>query len=212
MIRKIFVLILLLFPFMLCFGQDTDVELWMAAQIRTDFKKKFRLYYEQGYRRDENLSKTKTFYFETGGFYKPWKFLWVGPYYRHYNDFQGSRNNHLVGVLLLREEVGRFDLRSRTRYIAEFGGGDETDHYLRERITAAYDIKKFKFNPFINTEFIFHFQPEKTEIEQIRFDIGVERSLGKHHGIDIYYRYCIERNVKDPINSHIFGIDYVFEF
>jgi len=212
MARKIIVPILLFSPCLFCFGQDTDVELWLAAQIRTDFKKKFRLYYEQGYRRDEFLTKTKTFYFETGGFYKPWKFLWIGPYYRYYNDFKGSSLNHLVGVLLLREELKRFDLRSRTRYIIQFGGGDETDHYLRERITAAYDIKKFKFNPFINTEFIFHLQPQKTENEQIRLDIGVERSLAKNHGIDIYYRYCIERNVNNPINSHIFGIDYVFEF
>lgn len=212
MIKRILVSLLLVFPSLICFGQDTDVELWLTAQIRTDFKKKFRLYYEQGYRRDENLAKTKTFCFETGGFYKPWKFLWIGPYYRHYNDFMGSRKNHLTGVLILREELGRFDLKSRTRFITEFSKGDETNYYLRERLIAAYDIPKFKFNPFINTEFIFHFQPDKTENEQIRFNIGVERKLAKHHAIEGYYRYRIERNVKNPVNSHIFGIDYIFEF
>jgi hypothetical protein len=212
MARKIFVPVLLFFPYLLSFGQDTDVELWLAAQIRTDFKKKFRFYYEQGYRRDEFLTKTKCFYFETGGFYKPWKFLWIGPYYRHYTDFKGSRLNHLTGVLLLREEMDRFDFKSKTRYIAEFGGGNETAHYLRERISADYDIRKIKFTPFIASEFIFHFQPDKTENEQIRLDMGVNRNLAKHHSIEAYYRYCIERNVHNPVNSHIFGIDYVFDF
>jgi len=212
MAKKIIIPVLLLFPYLFCFGQDTDVELWLSANIRTDFKKKFRLYYEQGYRRYENLRETKTFYFEAGGFYKPWKFLWIGPYYRHYTDFQGSRKNNLTGVLILREEAGRFDLKSRTRYIAEFAGNDETDHYLRERLTVSYDIPKFKLNPFFNTEFIFHLQPDKIENEQIRFDIGLERNLGKHHAIEGWYRYAIERNVNNPVNSHIIGIDYVFEF
>jgi hypothetical protein len=212
MTRKILIPILLLFPSLFSFGQDTDVELWLSANIHTDFMKKFRVYYEQGYRRYENLTATKTFYFETGGFYKPWKFLWIGPYYRHYNDFKGSMKSHLAGVLILREEVGRFDLKSRTRYIAEFARGNETDHFLRERLIASYDIPKFKFNPFISTEFIFHMQPDKTENEQIRFDIGVELSLGKHHALEGWYRYCIERNVNNPVNSHVIGIDYAFEF
>jgi hypothetical protein len=211
MARKILVPVLLLFPYLVCFGQDTDIELWLAAQVRTDFVKKFRFYYEQGYRRDEFLAKTKTFYFETGGFYKPWKFLWVGPYYRYYNDFSGSSLNHLSGVLLLREELKRLDLKSRTRYIVQFGGGNETDHYLRERISAGYDIRKIKFTPFIASEFIFHLQPVKTEIEQIRFDTGLDRDLGRHHSIELYYRYCIQMNVHNPVNSHIIGINYVFE-
>lgn len=212
MTRKILFPILLFSPFIMSFSQDTDVELWLSANIHKDFKKKFRLYYEMGYRRDQNLTETKTFYFEAGGLYKPWKFLWIGPYYRRYEDFMGSRDNHLTGVLILREEVGRFDLKAKTRYIVEFARDNETDHYLRERLTVSYDIPKFKFNPFINTEFIFHMDPGKVENEQIRLDIGVERNLGKHHKMQGWYRYNIERNVNNPVNSHIIGIDYVFEF
>jgi hypothetical protein len=212
MARKIFVLILLLFPFMICFGQDTDVELWLSAQIRTDFKKKFRLYYEQGYRRDEFLAKTKTFTFETGGYYKPFKYLWIGPYFRHYDDLKDSRKNHLVGVILFRKALERFDFKSKTRYIIEFGGGAESKHYLRERIWAGYDIRNFKWNPFVSPEFIFHLKPGQTKNEEIRLDIGMERELAKHHNIDFYYRYSIERNVNNPLNSHVIGIDYVFDF
>jgi hypothetical protein len=194
------------------FGQDTDVELWLSAKIQKDFKKKFSLYYEQGYRRDHDLKETKTFYFEAGGFYKPWKFLWIGPYYRYYDDFKGSSKNHLTGVLVLREEAGRFDFKSKTRYIYEFAREEQSEHFLREKLSASYDIPDFKFNPFISSEFIFHMQPGKTENEEIRFDAGIERSLGKHHDIEFWYRYNIERNVKNPVNSHIIGIDYIFEF
>jgi hypothetical protein len=212
MTKKNIILLLLLLPCLISFSQDTDVELWLSANIQKDFKKKFRLYYEQGYRRDQNLTETKIFYFEAGGYYKPWKFLWIGPYYRYYTHFTGSGKNHLTGVIFLREEIGRFDLKAKTRYIVEFSKGDEIDHYLRERFIVSYDIPDFKFNPFINTEFIWHLQPDKTENEEIRLDIGFERNLGKHHSIEGWYRYNIERNVKNPVNSHIIGIDYAFEF
>jgi hypothetical protein len=212
MSRKIIFPILLLLPFAICSGQDTDVELWLSADIQKDFQKKFRLYYEQGYRRDHKLSETKTFYFEAGGFYKPLKFLWIGPYYRYYDNFKGSKKSHLTGVLLLREAVGRFDLKSKTRYIYEFSRGKKSGHFLRERLSASYDIPNFKFNPFVSTEFIFHLQPGKTENEEIRLDAGIERSFGKHHSVEGWYRYNIERNVNFPVNSHIIGIDYIFEF
>ena len=212
MARKILIPTLLLFTWLMTFGQNADVELWLSGNIHKDFKKNFRLYYEMGYRRDENLTGLKTFYFEGGGFYKPWKFLWIGPYYRYYDDFKGSSKSHLTGVLLLREDIGRFTVRAKTRYIAEFEEGKDPKHFLRERLGAMYDIPDFKFNHFIATEFIFHMQPDKTQNEQIRFDTGFERSFGIHHSVDIWYRYCIRRNVNNPVNSHIIGIDYIFEF
>lgn len=212
MIRKIFTTLILTFPFLLCSGQDTDVQLWLTANVRKDLGKKFRLYYEQGYRRDENLTKTKTFTFETGGFYKPWKFLWVGAYFRHYNDFKDSRDNNLSGVLLLREELNRFDFRSKTRYIYEFTSGNESEHFLRERISAGYDIPNFKINPFVASEFTFHFQPGNTETVQIRYYIGGEYKIAKHHTINFYYRYSHEMNVNNPLNVHTIGVDYIFDF
>jgi hypothetical protein len=212
MTRKLFFTLVLCLPSIICLSQETDVQLWLTANIHKDFAKKFRLYYEQGYRRNEFLSETQTFTFETGGFYKPWKFLWIGPYYRYYNDFKGSSKNHLAGVLLLREEMNRFDLKSKTRYIYEFGGGNDPGHFLRERITAGYDIQNFKLNPFVASEFIFHLQPEKTETEQIRFIVGADYEITKRHSLEFYYRYSIEMNVKNPVNAHTIGIDYAFDW
>jgi len=212
MTKKIIVLILPLLPCLISFSQDTDVELWLSANIQKDFQKKFKLYYEQGYRRDQNLAETKTFYFKAGGLYKPWNFLWFGPYYRYFDDFKGSSKSHLTGILILRQGPGRFDLKSKTRYIYEFAKGAQSKHYLRERLTVSYDIPNFKFNPFISTEFIFHMQPDRIENEEIRLDAGVERNFGKHHSVELWYRYNIERNVNNPVNSHIIGIDYAFEF
>lgn len=211
MSRKILTSFLLFLPCIAGLSQEADLELWFSTNIRYDFKKKFRVYYEMGYRRDENLTRTKTFYFEGGGYYKPWKFLWVGPYYRYYNDFNGSSLSHLTAVMILREEIGRFDLKSRTRYIAELEKGNETNHFLRERLSASYDIPNFKINPFINNEYIFQIQPGKTAIEQIRFDFGLERSIGTHHTIELWYRYSLKMD-DNAVNSHIIGIDYIFEF
>lgn len=212
MIRKILVTSALFLPFLVVFSQETDIQLWITANVRKDFDKKFRLYYEQGYRRDEFLSEFKTLTFEPGVLYKPWKFLWIGGYFRHYDDFKDSRKNHLTGVFLLRKNLDRFDLKSRTRYIFEFGRDINNEHFLRQRFIAGYDIPHFKINPFAATEFIFHLQPGNTETEQIRFFIGGDYKIAKHHAIEVYYRYSTEMNVKNPVNAHTIGIDYVFDF
>jgi hypothetical protein len=212
MARKILIPVLLFIFHVMCNGQDTEVELWLDAQIRKDFNKKFRAYYEQGYRRDEFLTNSKALYFETGGYYKPAKFLWLGPNYRFATNLRDYRRNRLAGEVIFRGDIRRFNLKLRNKYMAEFGGGEETDHYFRERISADYNIRHLKIDPFIASELIFHLQPDRTEYEQFRFDIGADWKLAKHHCLEFYYRYRIKRNVKNPLNSHIFGIEYVFEF
>ncbi|KPK87381.1 MAG: hypothetical protein AMS27_02480 [Bacteroides sp. SM23_62_1] len=193
-------------------SQDTDFELWLAAQVRKDFGKKFRLYFEQGYRRDEFLVHTKTIYFEGGGYFKPVKFLWLGSYYRYATDFKGFRKNRVSGEVLLRGELDRFGIKLRSQYNSEFAEDIDTDHYLREKISIDYNIRNCKIDPFIASEAIFHLQTDQSENEQIRFDIGVEWKIGKRNSIDFFYRYRDKRNVKNPLHSHIIGIDYVFEF
>jgi hypothetical protein len=210
--RFIFIVFLLALLHIPGFGQDHDVELWFAGQLRKDLGKRFRLYYEQGYRRDEFLVHTKTLYFESGGYFKPVKFLWLGSYYRYSTDFKDFRKNRLSGELLLRGDIDRFNIKLRSQYNSEFAKEEKTDHYIREKISLDYNIRKCKLDPFIASEAIFHLQTNKSENEQIRFDIGVEWKLAKRHAIDFSYRYRIKRNVKNPLRSHIIGIDWVFEF
>jgi hypothetical protein len=210
--RYLFIAILLSVFHLSGFSQDSDFELWLDAQVRKDFGKKFRLYYEQGYRRDEFLVHTKTLYFQPGGYIKPVKFLWLGSYYRFSTDFSGFRKNRYCGELLLRAEPARFNIKLRTQYNLEFTKGEKNDHYLREKVSLDYNIRQCKVDPFIASEAIFHMQKDKSENEQIRFDMGVEWKIAKRHAIDILYRYRIKRNVKNPLRSHILGIDWVFEF
>lgn len=212
MLRYLFIVILLFLFQLPGFSQDHDAELWLAGQLRKDFGEKLRLYYEQGYRRDEFLVHTKTIYFEGGGYFKPAKFIWLGSYYRFSTDFKDFRKTRLSGELLLRGELNRFDIKLRSQYNSEFMKEEKTDHYLREKISLDYDIRKCKVDPFIASEAIFHLQTDKSENEQIRFDTGVEWKLAKRHTIDFLYRYRIRRNVKNPVRSHIIGIDWVFEF
>jgi hypothetical protein len=69
-------------------------------------------------------------------------------------------------------------------------------------------LKKKKANTIISDRI----KKEKTETEQIRFYIGGDYQIAKHHAIEAYYRYSHEMNVKNPVNAHTIGIDYVFEF
>jgi len=210
--RHLFILIFLIIFSLPCFCQGTDVELWLSAQIRKDFGDKFRAYYEQGYRRDEFLEHIKAANFEAGGYYKPFKFLWLGSYYRFSTNFSGFIKNRFSSEIVLRRDIERLRIKSRSQYNADCVKGDKADHYVREKISLEYDIRNCKLSPFFASEAIFHMQRDKSENEQIRFDLGTERKLGKRHTFDFFYRYRIKRNVKNPLRSNIIGIDYVFEF
>ena len=185
--------------------------MWLSAQIRKDIKKKFRVYYEQGYRRDENLNHLKAYYFEAGGRYKPAKFLWIGTHYRHYTDFLGNYKNRLGGSVIFRAEIDRFLFKSRTRYIAIKERHEVTHHFLREKISLDYNIKNCKVDPFIASELFYHLEKPNSDFEQFRVDLGFEWKIAKRHSLQTYYRYRIKRNIKNPLNSNVIGIEYVLE-
>lgn len=212
MSRYLFIVFLLFLSHLPTYSQDIDIELWLAAEVRKDLGDKFRLYYEQGYRRDEFLENIKAVNFEAGGFFKPAKFLWLGSYYRFSTNFSHFRKSRISGEIILRGELNRLNIKSRSQYNAEFIKDEKTDHYAREKISLEYDIRKCKVDPFFASEVIFHLQPTKSENEQVRFDLGAEWKIAKRHTIDFFYRYRIKRNVKNPLRSNIIGIDYVFDF
>ena len=212
MSKHYFIIILLFFSHLHCFCQDKDVELWLSAELRKEFGNKFRIYYEQGYRRYEFLQNIKTVHFETGGYYKPTRFITLGSYYRFFTNFSDFRKNRLSGELVLTGEMNRVSIKSRSQYNADFMKGEKADHYARQRLLLEYGLRKIQLKPFVASELIFHLQTNESKNEQVRFDLGTEWKPAGQHSFNIYYRYLIRRNVNNPLHSNIIGIDWIFGF
>ena len=51
------------------------------------------------------------------------------------------------------------------------------------------------------------------QTDKIRYTIGIDKSIKKHHVIGLYYRYQnIINNDEDNSDCHILGINYKYKF
>lgn len=81
---------------------------------------------------------------------------------------------------------------------------------LRSRLQVEYDKKKASFKPYGSMELY-----NSWGIEKIRYTVGTDIKLGKHHGLDIYYRYQNQKSVDeidDSPDMHYVGTTYKFKF
>lgn len=77
---------------------------------------------------------------------------------------------------------------------------------LRSRLTAKWDIKNCKINPFISTELYTRIDKWRG-IEKLRSRIGASYKIDKDNAIDIYYLF--EKGwQKGSSNTHAIGIGY----
>ena len=105
----------------------------------------------------------------------------------------------------------------RTRVIDnfDFDDGEWEDHevrgkgknVLRSRLQVEWDIPKCKFDPFASVEF-----HTTRELEKTRFILGVNHTIKKKHGFELYYRYQLSGSGSDEPNIHMLGMGYTYKF
>lgn len=81
---------------------------------------------------------------------------------------------------------------------------------LRSRFQIEYDKRKALFTPYISLE-TYH----SWGIEKLRYVVGTDIRLMKHHSLGVFYRYQDMKNVDDDDydpNMHHFGVNYKFKF
>ena len=142
--------------------------------------------------------------------YKPFKFLKLSGYYRFIGDYTNDDPEYLHRFAFDAEpkyEINRLELKLRLRYAnyTDFAGETvDNKSYYRYRLQSKYDIKNFKFNPYISWE-LFQKSDEKS-VYKGRYEVGIEYGFKKNNELEIFY-FLQDYYNKDKLH-HIIGIKY----
>ena len=83
-------------------------------------------------------------------------------------------------------------------------------HILRSRVLAQYHVKPIGLAPYFSME-MHNDLADSFGIDKIRLIAGMEYSIKKHHGLDLFYRYTAGI-ADDDDECHLIGIGYEFKF
>lgn len=189
------------------FGTWIDFELEKKITKKIDFSLIPELRLEDNFDVDEYLLEGKLSV-------EPVKFLSFAAGYRINNNIKKNSNewtNRFSLDAIGSKEFGRWDPSLRLRFSNYSDFDEETDqksNFLRYRAKLGYDIKSFKFNPFLSYEL---FQElNGNGFTKGRFDIGFDRNIGKKSRISLYYR--LQDYFSDKNSVNILGIGYRLKF
>lgn len=128
-------------------------------------------------------------------------------------------------------KLGKLKLSLRERYqfthhteqtVAKYDGDDgsrksdevveaKDKHILRSRLKAEYNISKSIFTPFASVE-MYNSLSDGFSTKKLRYTIGTDISIAKHHDLSLYYRYVDNHDDDDDLSLNVIGVGYKFSF
>lgn len=155
---------------------------------------------------------------KTSGAYNNWRPSYWGLKHRFYASLTGSYKFANNIKLSLRERWQYTYRPEKTVQRWDFDDEQWEDkirsgkgkNQLRSRFQIEYAPKKALFTPFANIELY-----NSWSIEKIRYNIGTDIRLDKHHSFSIFYRFQDIRNADADDNEpdmHYLGLGYKFKF
>ena len=185
---------------------------WVEFTFSKKFLKKFEFSVIPEFRFQDDFTLDE-YIFEGKLEYKPFKFLNVATSYRYGINVKKSGNEnmqHVVFDVTGKKSISRFDgsLRARLTNDADSEEIQWKTFYLRPRIKIGYNINNWKTDPYFSYEFYYDFK--NNSVLKGRYDIGVNRKIGKNHEVGVYYRFQDYYYDKKSVN--IVGLNYAFGF
>lgn len=101
----------------------------------------------------------------------------------------------------------RYDFDNETWEETTVGSKDK--HLLRSRLQVEYDKKKATLKPYANAELY-----NAMSLEKVRFTIGTDIKVSKHHSFDVFYRLQLtnDKESDNEPNCHYIGAGYTYKF
>ena len=152
--------------------------------------------------------------YKESGAYNKWLPSYWGPRHRIYAALTGSHKFQNNIKVALRE---RWQWTYRTEHEGQLWDFDDAQwednvrdgkgkHQLRSRLEVSYDKKKALLVPFASVELY-----NSWAIEKVRYTVGTDIQLTKHHGFQLFYRHQHMHNTSaqsyDPHMNYI-GVGY----
>ncbi len=212
-----------------------DLESWIAVGVKKSFlNKKLSAGIQQQFRLDDNTSRLQQYFTNLEVDYEIYKNLKLGLGYRFIRNRNGNdgrvtehRYNMDISYSKKLDRLrlgGRFRFQRRTNAIYK----DYPTTKYRFRLKLDYNIPKWKFDPYLNTELFYSKEnlsydyvegvTEENPIsgfQKYRLQIGTSRKIGI--GVMKVF-YMLEHqfsgygtNFGVPINWNILGVNYTFK-
>lgn len=206
------IFLLILFSSVNSWAKTEKFGTWIELDFTKKFLKKFEFSVIPEIRLQDDFTVDE-YIFEGKLSYEPWKFLGFATSYRYSTNVKKNGNEmsqYLVLDATGKTEFDRFDGSLRLRFTNDSDGGELQweAFYLRPRVKLGYNIRNWKTDPYISYEIYYDLQ--HNEFYKNRFDIGVNRKIGKLHEVGVYYRLQDYFDDKNSVN--ILGLNYCLKF
>jgi hypothetical protein len=207
-------------------GQDEPLkpqlrqEMWISAGVKGrapvflqellgDQYGRILLTGELGYRSADNFFAGRQIYTDLGARYKVTKWLSMGAEYRYAARYNAADRQRLGLRAWAGHSLGRLDLGYRFTFQRNYLERDRQRTILRNRISALYNIRKWKLDPELSVEFFTRTdRPDGWYPLGTRYKLATSWSPWKGHSLEPALIYDSDGRVNAPVNRIIWSLDY----
>ncbi len=200
-------------------AQDRDFLSWNAIELGYEPSKKWDFQLEAQLRLKDDFSTIDEYFgqFQVNRRIAKGLKLGVAVRYAFENDDQGRRQgieNHFRHHfdVRYRTKLDRFTLRYRIRYQNknELGVDDQATRTVRLKTGVAYNIRRWKLDPYVNGELFNRLQSDEERKLRFRVTLGTSYNLKKAGKIGAYYRVQSSFNEEARGMRTILGLKYSY--
>jgi hypothetical protein len=218
--RKVFIILILVFPGFIACSQNNDAGLWLSFNLDKKITPALSLEFSEEVRMYENITEIGTIFSDIGVACKLGNRFRISAHYRfinkkRLNDTYDNRNRYYFDFTY-REKITPlillFRIRFQSQYTELFSSpeGTRPDYYSRAKLTLKLDVVK-RIIPYLYVESFYKLgNPEGILFDGIRYCAGIEYSFNRLHMVDLFYMIQREYNVENPETDFIVGIGYYF--
>lgn len=204
-------------------AQSDDFGVWTSVEGVKEIVPKLNFGLKGEFRTRDDIGTVDRWTASADLSYRPCKYLKAGIsyYYLYLNhEKRGWERGHRYNLYLQGYyQWNRFTFSLRERYQYTYRAGVEKTEtranpkkVFRSRLQASYSIAQSGFSPYVSCEFFNKINdPQKNELEKIRYTVGTEYKLSKVNTLNTYYRYD-EGKLDGMTGLHVLGIGFTHKF
>jgi len=203
------------------YSQVYDAELWKGIELEKGIGKKLVVSIKEQVRLDNNISRFKSTFINTGLSFRLSKGLGLSGGYR-FTIRESKYDQRWFTDLGIKPKKlhPRLDLGIRLRYQQDYAIGSNIERAIRPKISLKYDQKKKKgkdkkkqidFRPYISGEVFYEISYKGNEFNKYRLSSGFSYPLSKRNTVRLSYTYQQEFNTTNPKYSSIFAAAFTVE-
>ncbi|HPR31061.1 MAG TPA: DUF2490 domain-containing protein [Prolixibacteraceae bacterium] len=218
----LFLTALLLLPTFLN-AQYTDLKARLGISVEKEISKKLSAGLEYEHRFDNMLTTFDKALVEPSVSYDLSKLFRIGLSYRFSYDqnIKRERRYEQRASLSLRFDPSFDDFKLKVKTTLQYGSDDLTNPVFnysqklisRNAIELEYDWFGLPLTPYVGFEFFYHINnPNGGIVNQTRVKAGIDYEWNRSSTFTAYYLFENEFNIAYPVDAHVFGIGYRYNF